>query len=304
MLVIVLMMSFSTFVFAIDFEAETVFQSVVVVYSGNSVGSGFAIGKDCVITNAHVIKHPGNILLRVYKGGTYGAEVLAKDDRLDIAVLRIKGKTLPRLQISDYMDLSIGDDLYAVGAPKDMPYTLTKGILSAKERKIDGFSYIQSDASLNPGNSGGPLLNEKGEVIGVNTMKIIDAEGIGLAIPMKEVVRFLRENKIEMNEQGDIIGKFAAETQGEDSDTYEKGEDLDLDRKIVDAVKRELFYLKMIIGAIVVVQIFILGVFAANGIEKSRAAKKQRKVTKSMANLEPAPQIDYDFEIEIQEEKQ
>ena len=87
-----------------------------------------------------------------------------------------------------------------------MAYTLTKGVISAKERQVGDYTYIQTDAAINEGNSGGPLLNDEGNVIGVNTLKMSDSEGIGLAIPMTEVDAFVRSLNIELNADGTTTG--------------------------------------------------------------------------------------------------
>lgn len=189
---------------AIGFDAEEAYNSVVVIYSVNSVGSGFAIGENCIITNAHVIENSRNITVANYKGERFSAAVFAIDEVMDIAVLSVEGATFPPFSSSDYALQKIGDDVYTIGAPNSMTYSLTKGVLSAKDRNIGRYKYIQFDAAINSGNSGGPLLNDNGDVIGVNTLKISDAEGIGLAIPMTVVNEFLKNNGIEVNEQGYI----------------------------------------------------------------------------------------------------
>lgn len=195
---------------AINFNADTVFKSVVVIYSGNSVGSGFALGPSKIITNAHVIENTHESYALTYNDSkVYNLKLLAIDKAADLAVLQISGKKLPALTIGDVAKLSTGVDLYVVGAPENLQYSITKGILSAKERLVGRYSYIQTDAPVNSGNSGGPLLNESGEVIGVNTLKITDAEGIGLAIPMSTVSKFLLDSDIDITQQAAIISDLA-----------------------------------------------------------------------------------------------
>ena len=96
--------------------------------------------------------------------------------------------------------MKTGDDIYAIGAPKGMAYTLTKGGVSAKERMIGNKSYIQIDAAINEGNSGGPLLNDAGQVLGMNTLKMSDSEGIGLAIPVNRICEYLKSLGIELKD--------------------------------------------------------------------------------------------------------
>lgn len=205
--------------FAIDFKAEEKYNSVFVITSGDSLGSGFAIGEKCIITNAHVINNPTQIRLTTYSGETYSAYLVGYDNKKDIAVLGVEDITFEPLKIADYNELNIGDDVYAIGAPKSMSYTLTKGVISAKERKIGNYTYIQTDAAINEGNSGGPLINKDGCVIGVNTLKMTDSEGIGLAIPMTEVSAFVRSLDIDVDENGNVSGSIVPSITVEDKTT-------------------------------------------------------------------------------------
>lgn len=189
---------------AIGFDAEEVYKSVFVVYSGNSLGSGFAIGENCIVTNAHVIENVHSITLTSYEGDKYTASLLGIDEDKDIAVLIIKDASFPYLKMANLSTVKIGDDIYAIGAPKGMAYTLTKGTVSAKERIVENESFIQIDAAINEGNSGGPLLNDAGEVLGMNTMKMTDSEGIGLAIPADRIASTLKELGVEMDTNGNV----------------------------------------------------------------------------------------------------
>ena len=189
---------------AIGFDAEKAYESVFVVYSGTSLGSGFAIGENCVITNAHVIADPNNIAIATYDGTEYAASLLGINEDEDIAVLVIENATFPYLMMANLSAVKIGDDIYTIGAPKGMAYTLTKGTISAKERIIREKSYIQIDAAINEGNSGGPLLNDSGEVLGMNTLKMTDSEGIGLSIPTDRIENYLKSLGIETDEKGNI----------------------------------------------------------------------------------------------------
>jgi serine protease Do len=191
--------------FAIDFIAEDIYESVFVVYSGNSLGSGFSIGKDCIVTNAHVISQVDDVVVKSYSGEEYTAFVVGINQDEDIAILGVEGVEFPYLTVADISTINTGDDIYAIGAPKSMAYTLTKGVISAKNREIKGKEYIQIDAPINEGNSGGPLLNSVGQVIGINTLKMIDSEGIGLAIPVEVLKDYLVEIGLELDEKGNVI---------------------------------------------------------------------------------------------------
>lgn len=204
---------------AIGFTAEEKYNSVFVVTSGNSLGSGFAVGENCIITNAHVLDNPNNIALTTYAGETHTAYLAGYDQDKDIAVLGVKDAKFSPLTFADYKSLNTGDDVYAIGAPKSMAYTLTKGVISAKERKIGKYTYIQTDAAINEGNSGGPLLNDAGNVIGINTLKMSDSEGIGLAIPMTVVSDFLKSLNIELDENGNVAEAIVQKSKDEEKDT-------------------------------------------------------------------------------------
>ena len=212
---------------AIGFTAEDKYNSVFVVTSGNSLGSGFAVGENCIITNAHVLDNPNTIVLTTYAGETYTAYLVSYDQDKDIAVLGVKDAKFTPLTIADYKSLNTGDDVYAIGAPKSMAYTLTKGVISAKEREIGKYKYIQTDAAINEGNSGGPLLNDEGNVIGVNTLKMSDSEGIGLAIPMTVVSDFLKSLNIELDENGNVSETIVQETKDDEKDTPPTEKDKD-----------------------------------------------------------------------------
>ncbi len=203
---------------AIGFVAEEIYESVFVVYSGNSLGSGFAVGKNCIITNAHVVNNPRSVTIKTYSGEEYKAFVVGIDSNLDIAVLGVNGADFPYLSVADNSKMNIGDDIYAVGAPKSMAYTLTKGVISAKEREIGNYKYIQIDAAINEGNSGGPLLNETGQVLGVNTLKMSDSEGIGLAIPMVRVCEYLKTLGIKTDAQSNVENELT-EPESEEETT-------------------------------------------------------------------------------------
>ena len=189
---------------AIGFEAEKAYESVFVIYSGNSLGSGFAVGPNCIVTNAHVIDNENSITVETYGGAQYKAAVLGIDQYQDIAVLAVDQASFPYLPIADMAAMKTGDDIYAIGAPKGMAYTLTKGGISAKERTVSNQTYIQIDAAINEGNSGGPLLNDAGQVLGMNTLKMTDSEGIGLAIPISRVCDYLRSLGITLNDSGNV----------------------------------------------------------------------------------------------------
>ena len=255
--------------FAIGFDAEEIYNAVFVIGSGDALGSGFAIGKDCIITNAHVIDNEKNINVITYDGAYCKASVVAKDNKKDIAVLNVKDADFSYLTVADYENLPIGSDVYAIGIPSSMSYTLTKGVLSSKDRKFEGYKYLQTDAAINPGNSGGALgnsggqlLNDNGEVIGVNTLKLINSEGIGLSIPMTVVCDFLRDNDIEVDEQGNIIGEL--------TEVYSDGEvdvntSLEVSSPELMRLRTENFILKIFLGIFIVAVVLLIILLIISG---------------------------------------
>ena len=201
--------------YAIGFDTEKVYNSVFVVYSGSSMGSGFAIGENCIITNAHVINNQYDVRIETYSGEIKRAFIVSMDERIDIAVIGVPDGSFTPLHVADLSAVNVGDDVYAIGAPNSLAFTLTKGVVSSKERFVSRQKYIQTDAAINTGNSGGPLLNDAGEVIGVNSYKMSDSEGIGLAIPIDVVVSFLETGEIELNESGNVIEPIVEEPQAD-----------------------------------------------------------------------------------------
>lgn len=186
-IVFILLISFSAY--AINFTPEETYNSVVVVYTDTGVGSGFSIKENIIITNAHVVGYNKKVAVNLYDGTTIKGSVIKTDIEKDLALIEID-KTITTLSINSD-NLSIGQEVYAIGAPKDMPYTMTKGIISALDRKLGQNTYIQIDASVNSGNSGGPLVDDNGNVIGIITLKASDAEGIGFAINTKDINNFI-----------------------------------------------------------------------------------------------------------------
>ena len=273
---------------AIGFTAEEKYNSVFVVTSGNSLGSGFAVGENCIITNAHVLDNPNDIALTTYAGEKHTAYLVGYDQDKDIAVLGVKDAKFTPLTIADYKTLNTGDDVYAIGAPKSMAYTLTKGVISAKEREIGKYKYIQTDAAINEGNSGGPLLNDAGNVIGINTLKMSDSEGIGLAIPMTVVCDFLKSLNIELDENGNVSETIVQEITNEGKDNPSE-KDKDNDKNKNNVVKTPL---------IVTILLIALCVSVAGNIVLIILLVFQRRKN---LNLKYDPRERTDFDIDILE---
>ncbi|WP_409432324.1 Do family serine endopeptidase [Litorimonas sp. RW-G-Af-16] len=163
----------------------------------SSLGSGVIVrGNGIIVTNAHVVKGAEELKIVLNDRREFPAEIIAKDEETDLAVLRIDtdGETLPSLRIGSDGPLEIGDIVLAIGNPFGVGQTVTSGIVSALGRTnvTDVSSFIQTDAAVNPGNSGGALVNLSGELIGVNTAifsRSGGSNGIGFAIPSELVER-------------------------------------------------------------------------------------------------------------------
>jgi serine protease Do len=173
---------------------------------GPLLGSGFLISKDGhVVTNAHLIADAveGGIVVRLRDGREFSAALIGADPASDIALLKIDGKGLPYVRLGDSRRVQPGQWVAAIGSPLGLDSSATAGIVSATGRSLpdEGYvQFIQTDVPVNPGNSGGPLFNRRGEVVGVNTSFYSASGGfmgISFAVPIDtamEVVRELRES--------------------------------------------------------------------------------------------------------------
>lgn len=181
-------------------------------FPDSGTGSGFIIDQQgTVVTNHHVVERGQRLIVTLYDGSLYRAEVVGTDPELDLAVLRFnpQGRELTTLPRGGSDSLQVGQRVYALGNPFGLEGTLTTGVVSALNRPVQtasGFlmrDLVQTDAAINPGNSGGPLLDSRGRVIAVNTMMVSPGPGsvgIGLAVPVNAVDRvvgqILREGRV------------------------------------------------------------------------------------------------------------
>lgn len=160
-----------------------------------AVGSGFIVGKaGYILTNAHVVKEAAKITVRLDGGDEFPARVVGMDEETDLAVLKVEaGRDLPTVDLGNSDAARVGEWVLAIGSPFGLARTVTAGIVSQTNRETPGNSafqrFIQTDAAINRGNSGGPLVNMKGEVIGVNSQIATatgDYNGVGFALPSNE----------------------------------------------------------------------------------------------------------------------
>jgi serine protease Do len=191
---------------AVEKNVERVAEAVVQVQTSSGLGSGFIINKlGYVVTNQHVIAGEREITVVVYRKKPGGLEkqaftkvkIIAMNGFLDLAILQIDdpaAESLPFVPVGDSDALTQGQQVFAIGSPLGLERSVSQGIVSVKARETRGTWCIQSTTQINPGNSGGPLFNSRGEVVGVNNMKMagVGVEGLGFSIPANVMKPFLK----------------------------------------------------------------------------------------------------------------
>ncbi len=190
---------------------ENIYDAVVVVenYRNNKlagIGSGFIYSENgYIMTNQHVVESSSDIKVVLMSGETIDAEIIGGDEYADIAVIKIDKKYVTKVaKLGSNDETKVGDTVFTIGSPVGSEYsgTVTRGILSGKNRMVEVsvksstsdwiMNVMQTDAAINPGNSGGPLCNVNGDVIGINSMKLVEnqIEGIGFAIPIEDATLY------------------------------------------------------------------------------------------------------------------
>ena len=184
--------------------AERFGEGVVLVQTPGGLGSGFIINdRGFCVTNYHVVEQETRIAVTIYHRTEHGeftrrriddVKILALNPFFDLALLQIpkqKDIDFQPVYLSRDSDYKEGDEVFAIGNPLGLERSVSKGIVSTRNRNFEGVVYIQTTAQINPGNSGGPLFNSRGEVIGVTNMKLTFGEGLGFAIPVVYLKHFL-----------------------------------------------------------------------------------------------------------------
>lgn len=188
--------------------AERAIPAVVSIVADEATASGFVIDENGhIITNYHVIDNTKSIRVYLPDKRIFAADVIGFDEETDVALIKIEGKDLPVANLGDSDKLKIGQKVAAIGTPFGLESTITTGIISALHRtrgKTTYRDYIQTDANVNPGNSGGPLVDLEGNVIGVNTFILARSEGLGFSIPINLAKRIVEE----LLEHGDVTRGF------------------------------------------------------------------------------------------------
>ena len=184
------------------------------------VGSGFVISGDgLILTNAHVVEGADTVIVTLTDRRELKAKVLGADKRTDVAVLKVDGANMPFLRIGDSNKIRVGEWVIAIGSPFNLENTVTAGIISAKARDTgDYLPLIQSDVAVNPGNSGGPLINLRGAVVGINSQIATLSggyNGISFAVPIDEAIRvsdqLRKTGKVSRGRLGVQIGEVSKE---------------------------------------------------------------------------------------------
>ena len=172
-------------------------------------GSGVIISADgYIVTNNHVVDGATKLKVKLNDGRTFDAKLVGKDSATDIALLKIEAKELPTLAFGSSDALRLGEWVLAIGSPFDLPSTITAGIVSAKARNLGAIpndfsieSFIQTDAAVNPGNSGGALVNTHGELVGINTLiKSQTGSYVGYSFAVPESI--VRKVVVDLKEYG------------------------------------------------------------------------------------------------------
>ncbi|HXA94481.1 MAG TPA: trypsin-like peptidase domain-containing protein, partial [Candidatus Dormibacteraeota bacterium] len=185
-----------------------------------SSGSGFIIREDgYLVTNAHVVGDAERIQVRLSDGRRFDAKLIGLDERVDLALLKIEASGLPVAQLGDSNRARVGEFVLALGHPFGLEQTVSFGIVSRKGAPLQvatpGFEFIQTDAAVNPGNSGGPLVNMAGEVIGINSMAAVNGS-IGFAIPVNLVKALLPQLAEKGKVEWGWLGVTIAEVPDDD----------------------------------------------------------------------------------------
>ena len=183
-----------------------------------SAGSGVIISDDgLVLTNAHVVSSPANLQVTLYDGRSEQADLVGSLPDTDMALIRLRdASNVTPAELGASADVRVGDDVVAIGNALNLggPPSVTKGIVSATDRTIEAENVtlrhlIQTDAAINPGNSGGPLLNAAGQVVGINTAIISDAQNIGFAIAidsLKPLIQDIKDGKGTITPDSAFLG--------------------------------------------------------------------------------------------------
>jgi len=164
---------------------ERALRSTLFIRVGSTYGAGILLGPSgLVLTCAHVIEDASPIEVEFGNGARTMAKPIDRDVQLDLALLEITAQPAPGLRIGSIANVSIGDEVFTMGAPRRMAFSLHRGMVSFVGRDFDGVRYLQTDLPANAGNSGGPVINDRGEIIAIMSFILRESEGIAFALPI------------------------------------------------------------------------------------------------------------------------
>lgn len=170
-------------------------KAVISVRTDKGVGSGVIVDENgLAVTNYHVLDGAKAAGAWTYDNAAHKIGLIAYDESLDLALIKVYNGTFHPMDFADSDRVSIGQSVIAIGNPGGLDFTVTEGIISSTSRELEGATYIQTDVSINPGSSGGPLVDNLGRIVGINTKKISGFEGLGLAIPSNIAEEFYYDN--------------------------------------------------------------------------------------------------------------
>jgi len=179
---------------------EQVKESVLTIKSGERVGAGFIVSPDGHgLTSAHVVGDSSQVTVVLANDEELDAKVTKTDEARDLALINIDLKNLPAVHFAASSELKQGARVAVLGAPLGLEGSVTEGIVSAVQREAQGKKYLQIDAALNEGNSGGPVIDEHGRVVGVATAVVKKAQNVGFAVPSDEAIAFLQDAGVVLN---------------------------------------------------------------------------------------------------------
>jgi serine protease Do len=165
--------------------AARALDSTASVLCASSGGAGFFVTPDLLVTNDHVLCPKGSpVEVVLHDGRKLPGQVEARDDWIDIALVRVPGAAVRPLPLGDATAVAPGETVLIIGNPFGLDFTVTQAIISHDQRNLFGIAYLQFDGNVNPGNSGGPLLDSEGRAVGVVSMMMVNARGLGLALPV------------------------------------------------------------------------------------------------------------------------
>lgn len=184
---------------AVDRVDDAVVTIVSSHHGAMCTGTGFIVNpQGYILTNSHVVDGAADLQVTFKNGKEVHGSLVAGDKKRDLAIVKLDVSNLPVAVIGSAKQIKSGDSVVAIGSPHGLDHTVTSGIVSNKNREIQGQHYIQTDAALNEGNSGGPLVNAKGEVIGINTMIDKDGSGLGFAVPVNDAYGLLKSEGVSV----------------------------------------------------------------------------------------------------------